>query len=86
MRLRAPELSCRELVDLVTDYFENALPRRERARFEAHLRGCEHCTVYLQQMRMTITASGRIEEDKIEPAAREALLTAFRDWNLGHAS
>jgi anti-sigma factor RsiW len=75
------DISCRELVELVTDYFEGALPKRDRRRFDEHIAGCDNCTVYLEQMRITIAASGRIEEGDIEPAAREALLSAFRDWN-----
>jgi anti-sigma factor RsiW len=74
------ELTCRELVELVTDYFEGALPDSERARFEAHLDECEGCRLYLEQMRTTIGlvhASGELEgrEDV------SALLRAFRSWN-----
>jgi anti-sigma factor RsiW len=78
--LLASELSCHELVELVTDYFEGALERRARARFKAHIRTCPHCTVYLAQMRTTIRLTGRLREEDIEPAARDALLAAFRDW------
>jgi anti-sigma factor RsiW len=74
-------LSCRELVELVTDYLEGALPRRERRRFEQHIGGCDACSEYLQQMRLTIEATGRLDEESVPAAAREALLHAFRDWN-----
>jgi anti-sigma factor RsiW len=80
------DITCRELVELVTAYLEGALPGGERARFEDHLRICEGCVTYVEQMRLTIAASGRIEEDDIEPPARDALLTAFRDWNLGRGA
>jgi anti-sigma factor RsiW len=73
-------MSCRELVDLVTEYLEGTLSRRDRRRFERHIRGCEHCTAYLGQMRTTIAAAGRISEDELDPAARDALLAAFRGW------
>lgn len=76
---RAP-ISCKELVELVTDYIEGTLPRSERKRFEAHLGGCDGCTTYVEQMRATVEATGRLTADAIEPAAREALLGAFRDW------
>jgi anti-sigma factor RsiW len=78
--LLASELSCHELVELVTDYLEGALPRRARARFDAHIRGCDHCTAYLEQMRTTIRLSGRLRPADLDPAARDALLAAFRDW------
>ena len=54
------ELTCRELVELVTDYLEGALGDDERARFEAHLGGCAGCTAYLHQMRTTIWLVGRL--------------------------
>jgi anti-sigma factor RsiW len=78
--LRAPEISCRELVTLVTDYLEGTLGARDRRRFERHIRGCDGCTVYLEQMRETIRLSGSLSEHDISPHAREELLAAFRDW------
>jgi hypothetical protein len=78
--IRQKPLDCIELVEVVTDYLERNMSRRERRRFEAHLRECDGCTTYLVQIRQTIETTGRLTEDSIEPAAREALLTAFRDW------
>ena len=48
------DLPCQELVELVTDYLEDALDRDERARFERHLAECGHCEAYLDQIRVTI--------------------------------
>jgi anti-sigma factor RsiW len=76
-------LSCRELVELVTDYFEDALPAPERARFDAHIAGCEHCTVYLEQMRTTILLTGRLRAEELAPASVEPLLEMFRGWRRG---
>ena len=39
---------------MVTDYFENALDRCERERFESHVATCSACAAYLRQMRVTI--------------------------------
>jgi anti-sigma factor RsiW len=82
MRLlrRKRELTCQELVELVTDYLEGAMPARERARFERHIAGCKYCTAYLDQMRITIRTLGRLPEETISPSARDELLEAFRDW------
>ncbi len=79
----AEELACQELVELVTDYVEGALPLPERARFEAHLAGCSGCTQYLEQIRLTINTLGQLTEDTIEPQARDELLQLFRDWKKG---
>jgi anti-sigma factor RsiW len=80
MRLFTREMACQELVELVTDYFDGSLSRSDRRRFERHIRGCEHCTAYLAQMRLVIEATGRLTEEDIGPAAREELLEAFRGW------
>ena len=77
------ELSCQELVELVTDFLEGALPPAEYARFEAHLTECDGCTRYLEQMRLTITAMGRLTEESIDPAACADLLQIFRAWKTG---
>ena len=74
------DLTCRELVELVTDYLEGALPPLERARFQAHLEGCEGCRVHLEQMRRTIATVGELREDQVPRDARDTLLSAFRDW------
>ncbi len=77
------ELTCQEMVELVTEYLEGTLPDSERSRFEAHLRGCDGCTAYLEQMRMTIQMVGRLSQDSIPRDAQEVLLRAFRRWKDG---
>ena len=74
------QMSCRELVELVTDYIENALGPEERAAFEAHLAICPGCVDYLDQIRRTITLTGRLTEESLSPTARDELLAAFRSW------
>jgi anti-sigma factor RsiW len=71
---------CREAVELVTDYLEGTLSRRDRARFEAHLADCPHCTEYLRQVQVTISALGRIEPDDLTPDARDELVSLYRRW------
>lgn len=74
------KLTCRKLVELVTEYLEGTLSADHRARFEEHLMKCDGCGAYVDQMRKTIALAGRLQERDIEPDAREKLLTAFRDW------
>lgn len=74
------ELTCQELVELVTDYLEGALPAGERDRFEEHLGGCEGCRLHLEQLRTTVRLAGRLSEERIAPAARADLLRALRGW------
>ena len=81
MRNAMADLTCRELVELVTDYLEGRLPRADRFRFERHIAACDGCTTYLEQMRETIRLVGELREEDVTAPAREALLTAFRDWH-----
>ena len=74
------QLSCQELVELVTGYLEGALPEEERARFEKHVGPCDGCREYVEQMRTTIELTGRLEPQALSPEAEQALLGAFRDW------
>jgi anti-sigma factor RsiW len=76
-------LSCRELVELVTDYLEGALPEEEVARFERHLVPCKNCEIYVEQMRTTIALTGRIEGTGLDAEALAELLRAFRNWKSG---
>jgi anti-sigma factor RsiW len=69
------------MVELVTDYLEGRLPQWDRFQFERHIAGCDGCASYLEQMRTTIRLTGILREEDVSPAAREALLSAFRDWN-----
>ena len=73
-------LTCKELVELVTDYLEGALSSEDKERFEAHLATCDGCAAYLQQMRTTIQTVGNLEEHSLSPQAKENLLRLFRSW------
>ena len=80
MSLFTRDMACQELVELVTAYLDGSLSRSDRRRFRAHISGCDHCTAYVEQMRLVIEATGSITEEDLEPAAREELLEAFRGW------
>jgi anti-sigma factor RsiW len=73
------DLACQELVELVTDYLEDALAPDERARFDAHIAECPGCDRYLEQMRATIELAGAGADLERRPEV-SGLLEAFRDW------
>jgi anti-sigma factor RsiW len=75
-----PEMPCRELVELVTDYLENRLSPADRTRFEQHLAACDACRAYMEQFRQTIDTLGKLPEELLAPEVRKTLLDAFRDW------
>jgi anti-sigma factor RsiW len=78
--MSVPELTCQELVEVVTDYLEGSMPAGRRLLFEEHLAFCDWCQTYLEQMRATIRLTGTLEEEDLTPEARAALLDVFRDW------
>ena len=77
--MTAPEdITCREIVEIVTDYLEGAMTAEEREQVELHLNLCDGCSDYLQQMRLAIALSGRIEPELISPELEAELVEAFR--------
>lgn len=79
------ELTCQEMIEVVTNYLDGALPPDERQRFERHLSYCAGCTTYVDQMRETIRQTGMIpREEPLPPALREAVVARFRNWAKEH--
>jgi anti-sigma factor RsiW len=73
-------MTCQELVEVVTDYLDGALPESDRARFELHLGECSYCVTYIEQMRTTVSVLGRLDQRSIDPVALDRLLEEFRGW------
>lgn len=78
--LISEDLTCQELVELVTEYLEGGLLPEDRDRFEQHVILCDGCAFYLEQMRTTIALTGSLTEESIAPQEQESLLRVFRDW------
>ena len=78
-----PEMPCRELVEVITDYLEDQLSPDDRARFEAHLAECSACRLYLEQFRVTIRVLGRLPEESLSADTRHGIEAAFQGWSRG---
>lgn len=78
-------LTCKEVVEIVTDYLEGTMSDEERRRFDEHVAVCEGCDTYVHQMRETIRLSGMLTEEQVPDPQKEALLSAFQDWKAGDA-
>lgn len=76
----AEHVTCQEVVELVSDYLDQALPPEEASLFEQHVNFCDGCDWYLDQMRSTVATVGRITERDVPEETREKLLAAFREW------
>ena len=86
LSLRRRDIVCQQAVELITDYLEGALSRRDRRRLEAHLRSCPNCATYLEQIKMTIELTGSIEPDDLTPEARVDLTELYRRWRSESSS
>ena len=73
------DLVCQEAVELVTDYLEGVLSRRERRAFERHLEGCDGCAGYLAQVREVLVATGRVGPDDLDPETLDGLVQLYRE-------
>jgi anti-sigma factor RsiW len=76
-------ISCREVVEIVTDYLDGALTAEDRARMDAHLEACPPCVLYVEQIRTTRRLAAEAEAELAQRPDREALLAAFRDFRRG---
>jgi anti-sigma factor RsiW len=74
----AEELACTEVVEIVTDYLEGALPAAQAWRFESHLETCPGCTEYVEQMRTVAGSLEGLTDDSLPPEMRKRLMAAFR--------
>ncbi len=74
------DLTCQEIVELVTEFLEGTMDSPLRAAFAAHLAKCDGCTEYLDQIEATIRAAGTIEPEALSPEFQARLLEAFRDF------
>jgi anti-sigma factor RsiW len=74
------QIVCRDLLELITGYLDDALPADVHAAVEEHLSGCDGCTTVLQEFRITIAMTGTLTEEQITDTQRDTLLAAFRGW------
>jgi anti-sigma factor RsiW len=72
-------VACRQVVELVTDYLDGALPTDVRAAVERHLERCAPCVAYIEQMRTTAASLREVPVESIHPEARAELVAAFRE-------
>lgn len=80
LRHRGDDLVCRDAVELVTEYLEDAMSATERRRFERHLAVCPHCTAYVEQTKLAAQVLGAVKPEPPSGETRAALIEAFRTF------
>jgi predicted anti-sigma-YlaC factor YlaD len=71
------DIACREVVEIVTDYLEGALPSERREGFELHLSYCDGCVNYFDQVRATIRLSRELGGAALPESLQADLLRLF---------
>jgi predicted anti-sigma-YlaC factor YlaD len=72
------DMVCIDVVELLNDFLEGTLSPEEHAHVQTHLDGCDGCTTVLEQLRIAIATTGRLNEDGLPEDQRATLLAAFR--------
>ena len=80
LSLRKRDLVCQQAIELLTDYLEGSLSRRQRLRLERHLSACPNCSNYLEQIRLTVQHTGDIAPEELAPEAVDDLTQLYRRW------
>ena len=80
MKRSVAELTCKDVVELLSDYLGRRLQPDESGPLEQHLIVCDPCTAYLEQMKTLVELAGTLEEPE---AGRAAALEVFRRWKRG---
>jgi anti-sigma factor RsiW len=78
MKLTPSRLVCQQAVELMSDYLDVSLSRRDRRRLERHLADCDACGAYLEQLRVIIAASGVVDLDDLAPEMLTTLVGLFQ--------
>jgi anti-sigma factor RsiW len=81
VHLLGRDLVCEQAVRLASDYLDGSLSRRDRRRFERHLRSCPNCTAYLEQLRITIALTGSVDSEALPPSTRDDLVELFKRFH-----
>jgi anti-sigma factor RsiW len=77
----APEVTCEEFVEMVTEYLDGALPADVVATIDAHLEVCPGCVTVVEQWRAVVGLAGELREDDVDalpPQLRDDLMSSFR--------
>jgi predicted anti-sigma-YlaC factor YlaD len=76
-------LTCREVVELVTEFLGDTMEPEDRIRMEQHLLMCPPCTAYLGQVRSTVQLVGGLAEARVLRPPEDLLELFRRRGNKG---
>jgi predicted anti-sigma-YlaC factor YlaD len=74
------KLTCKDAVELVTDYLEETLLPEMEAKFNQHLDACPGCTIYVDQMRQTLHTLRQLADETTPAEKQVELLRLLGEW------
>jgi hypothetical protein len=74
------QLTCQEVVELVTELLADSLAPEDRIRVEQHLLVCPPCTLHVGQVKATIELTGELHDTATVADLDPALTNLFRNW------
>lgn len=77
--MTTPEVGCRELVELLTDYLDDAVAPDLRRTIDAHLDECPGCRAALDNLSETVSTLRQTEVEQLPQPLIDQLLAAFAD-------
>ncbi|MEW6583850.1 MAG: zf-HC2 domain-containing protein [Actinomycetota bacterium] len=86
MAVEGADVTCEQLVRLVTDHLEGSLSPGVAALVDGHLDDCAACREYLTQMRLTVDALRALPAEAVTHDACMRLLVLFRGAGHGGAA
>jgi hypothetical protein len=76
MTLHPITLTCKDVVELVTELFDDGMPPEDRVRLEQHLLVCPPCTLHIRQVEDTLRLARELPAASLSPDT----LDLFRRW------
>jgi hypothetical protein len=71
-------LQCRQIAELLGEYFDGTLPRRVAELLEWHVDGCAPCVAFLNTYRSTIHATRQLPDTPMPAELKKRLLEVLR--------
>jgi hypothetical protein len=74
-------VQCVDVLEMITDYLEGALPAARAKLIDEHLSVCDGCETILDQWKAVIRLSGHVttdDLDTLDSSTRDRLLDSFR--------
>lgn len=75
----ASDIECRQIAELLGEYFDGTLPNHVRELIEFHIDGCPPCVSFVNTYRETIAATRRLPDTPMPIELKKRLLRVLRE-------